>query len=94
MMLVSFPSTVYEARNKMVEEQTQVRGISDSRVLKAMATVPRHRFVPEDYISQAYADHPLPIGHGQTISQSYIVALMTEYLALQLREKVLEIDTG
>jgi len=83
-----------QARNKMVEEQIQARGISDPRVLTAMAMVPRHRFVPEGYLSQAYADHPLPIGHGQTISQPYIVALMTEYLAPQPGEKVLEIGTG
>ena len=83
-----------EARKKMVEEQIQARGISDPRVLSAMSKVPRHRFVLQDYLSQAYADHPLPIGHGQTISQPYIVALMTEHLALQPGEKVLEIGTG
>jgi len=87
-------ATFAQARNKMVEEQIQARDISDLRVLTAMATVPRHHFVPEDYLSQAYADHPLPIGQGQTISQPYIVALMTEYLALQPGEKVLEIGTG
>lgn len=83
-----------KAREKMVEEQIRVRGISDPRVLTAMAKVPRHRFVLEEYLSQAYADHPLPISHGQTISQPYIVALMTEYLALQPGEKVLEVGTG
>ena len=83
-----------EARKKMVEEQIQARGITEPRVLAAMAKVPRHRFVPEGYLSQAYADHPLPIGHGQTISQPYIVALMTQHLALQPGEKVLEIGTG
>lgn len=83
-----------EAREKMVEEQIRQRGISDSRVLAAMRKVPRHRFVPDEQLAQAYADHPLPIGYGQTISQPYIVALMTEFLALQRGEKVLEIGTG
>ena len=83
-----------EARKKMVEEQIQGRGISDPGVLTAMAKVPRHCFVLQEYLSQAYADHPLPIGQGQTISQPYIVALMTEFLALQPGEKILEIGTG
>jgi protein-L-isoaspartate(D-aspartate) O-methyltransferase len=83
-----------EARKEMVEKQIQARDISDPRVLSAMAAVPRHRFVPQDYLSQAYADHPLPIGHGQTISQPYVVALMTQHLALRPGEKVLEIGTG
>jgi protein-L-isoaspartate(D-aspartate) O-methyltransferase len=83
-----------EARNKMVEEQIRVRDITDPRVISAMANVPRHRFVPPEYLNEAYADHPLPIGYGQTISQPYVVALMTQYLALQPGEKVLEIGTG
>ncbi len=83
-----------EARKKMVEEQIQGRGISDPGVLAAMAKVPRHCFVLQEHLSQAYSDHPLPIGQGQTISQPYIVALMTEFLALQPGEKVLEIGTG
>ena len=83
-----------EARKEMVEEQIQARGISDPSVLSAMATVPRHRFVLQGNLSQAYADHPLPISHGQTISQPYIVALMTQHLALQPGQKVLEIGTG
>ena len=83
-----------EARKNMVEEQIQARGISDPRVLSAMAKVPRHCFVLQDHLSQAYADHPLPIGHGQTISQPYIVALMTQHLAIRPGEKVLEIGTG
>jgi len=83
-----------EAREKMVEEQIRQRGISDSRVLSAMTKVPRHRFVPDEQLDHAYADHPLPIGQGQTISQPYIVALMTEFLSLQPGEKVLEIGTG
>lgn len=81
-------------RNRMVVEDIFRRGISDPRVLEAMEKVPRHRFVPEEYLSQAYADHPLPIGHGQTISQPYIVALMTQHLLLKPGEKVLEIGTG
>jgi len=83
-----------EARNKMVEEQIRQRGVTDPRVLSAVAKVPRHHFVPQEYLNQAYADHPLPIGHGQTISQPYIVALMTQFLLLKPGEKVLEIGTG
>ena len=83
-----------EARRSMVDRQIQQRGIKDQRVLQVMARVPRHRFVPDQYLSQAYNDHPLPIGEGQTISQPYIVALMTELLRLQPGEKVLEIGTG
>jgi len=71
------------ARRRMVEEQLISRGIKDPRVLEAMMKVPRHLFVPEALRHQAYGDHPLPIGEGQTISQPYIVALMTE--ALELR---------
>jgi len=78
----------------MVEEQIEARGIKDSLVLAAMRKVPRHLFVPERYRSEAYADHPLPIGYGQTISQPYIVAYMTEALRLKGGEKVLEIGTG
>lgn len=78
----------------MVESTIVERGVSDPDVVRAMQTVPRHRFVPADYVDQAYADHPLPIGYGQTISQPYIVAWMTELLALQPGEKVLEIGTG
>lgn len=81
-------------REMMVDEQIMERGISDRRVLSAMEKVPRHRFVPETNQSMAYADMALPIGYGQTISQPYIVALMTEELALQPGEKVLEIGTG
>jgi protein-L-isoaspartate(D-aspartate) O-methyltransferase len=78
----------------MVVEQIQRRGITDSGVLEAMMKVPRHRFVPPEYSSQAYADHPLPIGYGQTISQPYIVALMTQFLQLQPGDRVLEVGTG
>ena len=83
-----------EARNKMVEEQIQGRDITDPEVLSAMAKVPRHCFVPPEYLSEAYADHPLPIGYGQTISQPYVVALMTQHLAIRPGDTVLEIGTG
>lgn len=81
-------------RLDMVELTIEGRGVSDPHVLQAMRSVPRHGFVPNAYADQAYADHPLPIGYGQTISQPYIVAWMTELLALQPGEKVLEIGTG
>jgi protein-L-isoaspartate(D-aspartate) O-methyltransferase len=81
-------------REKMVESQIKARGIKDPRVLSAMVKVERHRFVPEEYLNSAYSDQPLPIGEGQTISQPYIVALMTELLELKGDEKVLEIGTG
>ena len=82
------------ARNRMVESQLISRGIKDVRVLEAMRRVPRHRFVEEALVSQAYNDHPLPIGEKQTISQPYMVAMMTEALELHGNEKVLEIGTG
>jgi protein-L-isoaspartate(D-aspartate) O-methyltransferase len=78
----------------MVERQIRSRGVSDQAVLQAMERVPRHAFVPDKYQSQAYADHPLPIGYGQTISQPYMVALMTELLQLTPEDRVLEIGTG
>jgi protein-L-isoaspartate(D-aspartate) O-methyltransferase len=78
----------------MVSIQIEARGIDDKAVLDAMRTVPRHHFVPQKYLDQAYADHPLPIGYGQTISQPYIVALMTEILELSPGDRVLEIGTG
>ena len=81
-------------RELMVLKQIESRGVDDPSVLTAMLTVPRHKFVPDPYVSQAYADHPLPIGHGQTISQPFIVALMTEALNLQEGDRVLEIGTG
>ncbi len=81
-------------RQAMIADTIVARGVSDSEVLKAMEAVPRERFVPETYLSQAYADHPLPIGYGQTISQPYIVAWMTELLELRPGDKVLEIGTG
>jgi len=81
-------------REKMVETQIKARGVKDPRVISALLKVERHRFVLEDYLNSAYADQPLPIGEGQTISQPYIVALMTELLELKENEKVLEIGTG
>ena len=78
----------------MVDEQLRARGIRDSRVLDAMSRVPRHLFVPESERDEAYGDHPLPIGLGQTISQPYIVAFMSEALGLTGGERVLEIGTG
>ncbi|RLF54950.1 MAG: protein-L-isoaspartate O-methyltransferase [Thermoplasmata archaeon] len=82
------------ARERMVKNQLVPRGIKDPHVLKAMGKVPRHRFVEEALLGEAYNDHPLPIGHKQTISQPYIVALMTEALQLTGKEKTLEIGTG
>jgi protein-L-isoaspartate(D-aspartate) O-methyltransferase len=78
----------------MVREQIESRGVTDAHVLAAMRKVPRHEFVPEHLADAAYEDHPLPIGYGQTISQPYIVALMTELLRLTPAAKVLEIGTG
>ncbi|HXV12632.1 MAG TPA: protein-L-isoaspartate(D-aspartate) O-methyltransferase [Candidatus Krumholzibacteria bacterium] len=83
-----------EQREKMVDRQIERRGIEDERVLKALREVKRHLFVPPEEISEAYEDHPLPIGHGQTISQPYIVALMTESIEPKATDRVLEIGTG
>ena len=83
-----------ELRRTMVVQQIEKRGVDDALVLEAMRSVPRHRFVPTVSITKAYADQPQPIGHGQTISQPYIVAYMTEMLELDPEEKVLEIGTG
>jgi protein-L-isoaspartate(D-aspartate) O-methyltransferase len=89
------PKAEYAAdRAKMVRNQIEARGVHDPRVLAAMRAVPRHRFVPAYQIASAYRDSPLPIGEGQTISQPYIVALMSEMLELTGDEKVLEIGTG
>lgn len=82
------------ARKRMVESQIVARGIKDRRVIEAMLKVPRHLFVEEAMAAQAYSDGPLPIGEKQTISQPYMVALMTELLELSGHEKVLEIGTG
>jgi protein-L-isoaspartate(D-aspartate) O-methyltransferase len=81
-------------RNAMVKEQIADRGIADAEVLRAMRTVPRHLFVPEGLQSRAYDDGPLPIGHGQTISQPYIVAYMAEVLKVGKGDTVLEVGTG
>jgi protein-L-isoaspartate(D-aspartate) O-methyltransferase len=83
-----------QARRRMVEEQIAARGIQNKRVLAAMGSVLRHCFVPPDDLPWAYSDGPLPIGHGQTISQPYIVALMTELLEVEASDRVLEIGTG
>jgi protein-L-isoaspartate(D-aspartate) O-methyltransferase len=83
-----------QARNLLVEKHIKGKGIDDPNVLAAMQAVPRHNFVPQDLLSVAYADRPLPIGEGQTISQPYVVALMTEILQLTNDHRVLEIGTG
>jgi protein-L-isoaspartate(D-aspartate) O-methyltransferase len=93
------PNAVDEAwyrkmRERMVETQIERRGIKDQRVLEALRSVPRHRFVPEDLAPRAYDDNALPIGEEQTISQPYIVAIMTELLKLDGHDRVLEVGTG
>ncbi len=100
-MLTQFPVHAQEAqdaftgpRQRMVERDLRGRGIKDPRVLEAMSLVPRHLFVPRRHQSQAYQDRPVPIGKGQTISQPYVVALMTELLKLEGNERVLEVGTG
>ncbi|MFQ6612600.1 MAG: protein-L-isoaspartate(D-aspartate) O-methyltransferase [Fidelibacterota bacterium] len=84
----------FTQRRRMVEEQIKARGIHNERVLKAMRTVPRHQFVDDQDRDWAYGDHPIPIGQGQTVSQPYIVAFMTDMLKITKRHKVLEIGTG
>ncbi|MBM3804261.1 MAG: protein-L-isoaspartate(D-aspartate) O-methyltransferase [Acidimicrobiia bacterium] len=86
--------TFEQLRQAMVDRQLLPRGIADRRVLEALRTVPRHLFVPEEYRKLAYDDHPLPIGLDQTISQPYIVALMTELAKVESDDTVLEIGTG
>lgn len=81
-------------RREMVERQLRKRGIRDERVLAAMLSVPRHEFIPPELAGEAYTDHPLPIGHGQTISQPFMVAAMAEALELSGGERVLEIGAG
>ncbi|MBI4480845.1 MAG: protein-L-isoaspartate(D-aspartate) O-methyltransferase [Acidobacteria bacterium] len=83
-----------QRRERMVEEQVVSRGVKDERVLEAMRAVPRHLFVPPNLVTQAYSDRALPIGEGQTISQPYIVALMTELLQTKPGDTVLEVGTG
>ncbi len=87
---IDFP----RARRKMVEEQIEARGVTDARVLEAMQRVPRHEYVPAEYRARAYSDRPLPIGLDQTISQPYIVALMTELIQPEPDDRLLEIGTG
>ena len=82
------------ARRQMVEEQIEARGVTDPRVLEAMQRVPRHEYVPAEYRAGAYSDRPLPIGLDQTISQPYIVALMTELLQPEPDDRILEVGTG
>ena len=91
---MSLPVDVAEARARMVEHQLRRRGISDERVLRAMGRVPRELFVPEDLRQHAYEDGALPIGHGQTISQPFIVATICALLALDGHERVLDVGTG
>lgn len=88
------PDPFARARQQMQVTQLRARDVRDERVLAAMGNVPRHRFVPEQFQAQAYEDHPIPIGFGQTISQPYIVALMLEALAVQPKDTVLEVGTG
>ncbi|HEY7515340.1 MAG TPA: protein-L-isoaspartate(D-aspartate) O-methyltransferase [Vicinamibacteria bacterium] len=83
-----------QARERMVVQQIEARGVKDEATLEALRSVPRHLFVPPSVRAEAYDDHPLPIGHGQTISQPYIVAFMTEALAIAPGETVLEVGTG
>ena len=91
----SMPGDAFLARREgMAAVQIESRGVNDPGVLKAMREVPRHEFVPEKYREDAYKDHPLPIGYGQTISQPYIVAYMSQALELKPGDKVLEIGTG
>jgi hypothetical protein len=88
------PPSTEAARARMVARQIRARGITDERVLAAMAKVPRHEFVPAASRPHAYDDEPLPIGHGQTISQPYVVAAMTELARIDARSRVLEVGTG
>jgi protein-L-isoaspartate(D-aspartate) O-methyltransferase len=88
------PTNFAAERAQMVKEQIVMRGVVDDRVVAAMRKVPREQFVPAEFRDQSYRDGPLPIGHGQTISQTYIVALMTEKLRIQPKDRVLEIGTG
>ncbi|HEY7699303.1 MAG TPA: hypothetical protein VIE88_12855, partial [Vicinamibacteria bacterium] len=89
-----FETVMAGRRARMVEEQLVRRGIEDRRVLDAMSRVERHRFVPEPHLVNAYGDFPVPLGDEQTLSQPYIVALMTEALGLEGHEKILEVGTG
>jgi protein-L-isoaspartate(D-aspartate) O-methyltransferase len=88
------PDPYVQVRAAMVQEQIADRDVTDQAVLETMRRVPRHRFIPPQYLDAAYEDHPVPIGYGQTISQPYIVALMTESLKVNRGDRVLEIGTG
>lgn len=92
--MIDFPDKFSQLRYEMVEEQLKKRDIDNEIVLQAMGNVERHKLVPEDIINKAYIDFPLPIGYGQTISQPYIVALMTQAAGVKKGDKVLEIGTG
>jgi protein-L-isoaspartate(D-aspartate) O-methyltransferase len=92
--LSPLPSREEGLRREMVERYVRPRGVHDDRVLDAMRAVPRDRFVPDPLRAKAYGDHSLPIGHGQTISQPYVVGLMTQRLCVEAGHKVLEIGTG
>jgi protein-L-isoaspartate(D-aspartate) O-methyltransferase len=92
--LVSADDAYTIARKRMITEDIKGRGVKDAMVLEVMGAVPRHLFVDASYRDRAYEDHPLPIGEGQTISQPYVVALMTEALRLRPTDRVLEIGTG
>lgn len=93
-VLPSATDPYLQKRQEMVRDDIRGRGVTDAKVLSAMAKIPRHLFVDERFRKQAYADNPLPIGEGQTISQPYVVALMTEALHLKPGDRVLEIGTG
>lgn len=93
-LTASFQSPWDREREAMVTSQIEARGVKDRRVLDVLRAVPRHLFVPEPYRKSAYEDHPLPIGYDQTISQPYIVALMTELIVPEPGDKVLEVGTG
>src|SRR5271166_1042775 len=92
--MLNSPYSLSELRTRMVEEQLRSRGIRDPRVLAAMAKVPREEFIASGDLKDAYGDHPLPIGSGQTVSQPYIVAAMVEALELRPVDRVLEVGTG
>src|ERR1035438_9612508 len=92
--MIFVPDQFEAQRERMVRTQLAERGIRDARVLAAMASVPRHEFVPLELRADAYEDRPLPIGDGQTISQPYIVAKMLEHLALLATDRLLEVGTG
>ncbi len=87
-------SIMKNQRERMVNEHLIARGIADKRILEVMSNLPREKFVPDKYLIDSYGDHPIPIGHNQTISQPYIVALMSELCELNSDEKVLEIGCG